>query len=292
MWITFAIISALAITSRTIYTKKILNEKIGPFFTIWITVFIGMILSGLITIIVGFSTPTADFWPILFIRVMLDCIALVSFTYAIKQKEVSLVVPMLTFSPVLTSITSFLMVGQLPSNLGVIGICIIVFGGLMVILSEVNYRNFSANIPLLKTTALVLVTLICWSFLAPLHKLGIDNSSSITYLFFGNIAFSLVFFLPAVLIDKSDFKRFLKLKVSPAVYLLGLFLIIEFGSQLIAIQSGLVGYVSAIKSSNIVITTIAAIVLLKERPGKLKLFIRLLGTFAAAVGVALIVLAR
>jgi len=292
MWIIFAVISALAITARTLYTKKILNEKIGPFFTIWITVFIAMIFSGVVGLIVGFTTPTADFWPILLFRVILDSIALVSFTYAIKQKEVSLVVPMLAFSPVFASISGFVMVGQLPSDIGIIGICIIVLGGLMVVLAEVDYHSFRANISLLKTIGLLLVTLICWSFLASLHKLGIDNSSSVTYLFLGNLAFSLVFFLPALLIDKVDFKKFTKLKISPGVYLLGLFLVIEFGSQLIAIQSGLVGYVSAIKSSNIVITTIAAIVLLKERPGKFKLAIRIAGTLVAVIGVVLIVLTR
>lgn len=118
--------------------------------------------------------------------------ATVLYVKALKLSDLSLVVPMLSFTPLFMLVTSRLMLGEAPGGSGSAGVVLIVAGSYMLNSRHRHVGFFEPFRRLVsdKGTRYALITALIYSVGANLDKMAVARSSSvvwITYLVTGNV---------------------------------------------------------------------------------------------------------
>jgi drug/metabolite transporter (DMT)-like permease len=72
--------------------------------------------------------PAAGLWPWLAVALPLEILAMVLYVLAIRDSPLSLTLPYLAFTPVFTSLTGYLLLGETLSGRGFLGILLVVLG--------------------------------------------------------------------------------------------------------------------------------------------------------------------
>lgn len=284
MGILFGSLSAIALSLRNFLSKRRLddtNEYILMFSSVFFCLPIGIVL----VMLNGFTISSSSFWVIVVLRVFLDVVAYIAFLRAIKFREISLIIPLTSLVPVFSIITSSVISNQQVPAQGILGIIIVCASNILLLSSEINIKKLSDSKHLLKPFLYVLLMSVIWAFLDPVHNEGIKVSSPYTYFLIGNIAFTVVFFIMALFLARKELKGFFNVQTMKNLSPIGLLLSVEFVSQLVALGYTLVSYVSAIKSANIILTSILGIIFLKEKSSSLKV----LSIILSLVGVLIII---
>jgi drug/metabolite transporter (DMT)-like permease len=130
LWILLALLGAIANASYFIIIKRYittLNPKIltGVGFTF------GGFLLFVVSAIRGFPVIGQDFYSAFAVTAVLNIISLSLIFKALFTSDLSLSIPMLSFTPVILIGTSYLLLNEVPTLPGVAGICIIVTGSYM-----------------------------------------------------------------------------------------------------------------------------------------------------------------
>lgn len=288
MWIFFSIFAVLGLTSRNLLTKVGLG-KVNEYILLFFTVFGALLVGVVLVLINGIEISDSSFWRIFLIRVFLDTVAAITLFKALKSKAVSYVVPLTAITPIFTIISGYFINGDSISSTGLLGISIIVLGSIFVVVSEIDKKKGKRGLEeLVLPTLLIMVTTISWGILDAVHKEGIEVSSPYTYFFLGNLAYVIIFFFLSFLFARKDFEVLKDKKLLSINLSLGFLLSIEFLSQLFALQDGIAAYVSAIKSLNIVFTTILAFLFLKEGKSGNR-FMKLIGVAISFLGALLLI---
>ncbi len=288
MWIFFSILAVFGLTSRNLLTKVGLgkvNEYIVIFFTVFGAFFVGVVL----VLINGLVISDSSFWRIFLIRVFLDTVAAITLFKALKSRAVSYVVPLTAITPIFTILSGYFINGDSISSFGFLAILIIVLGCILVVVSEIDMKKGKRGLKeLVLPTLLIMITTISWGILDAVHKEGIEVSSPYTYFFLGNLAYVIIFFFFSFIFARKDFKVLKDKKLLSINLSLGFLLAIEFLSQLFALQDGIAAYVSAMKSLNIIFTTILAFLFLKEGKSGNR-FMKLVGVLVSFLGVLILI---
>jgi drug/metabolite transporter (DMT)-like permease len=262
MWALFATTSAISVTARNLFSKHFLKGY-SQHLVMWATFAGAVVFSGVAAAIAGMQIKDSMFWQILAIRLLIDTIAALTFTRALKLESVSYVIPMLGLIPVVSSIAGFLLSGQVLSQAAIIVIIVIVTATTGIFLTELRLDKSKKG--LIEATVLILITVLCWGVLGPIHSRGMALSTTYTYFFISNIFFLIIFSAILVIFDRAGAKKLIKREVDPKIFLLGLLLGVEFLAQLLAYSTGLVGIVDSIKSSNAGLSAVAGWQLFKEK---------------------------
>lgn len=261
-------------SSTDILSKEGLDKDIDPItvtlfyrlFGIPITI-VGVLLFG------GIPTLTNEFWYALSITVPISVIATFLYVKALEVSDVSLISPLSAISPAILLLTGFLILGEVPSIIGVLGILILLFGLYIMQISkqmEVWYQPIK-NLLSDKGAQIVFLQIILYSISAPLDKVGVQASSPVFYTF--SVYFGLcVLFLPIYLyyytteqtttITKSDLKM-----IAPIGFLNGVASLI----QMTAISMILVVYVISLKRLGVLISTLYGVFVKDEGFGRTRI---------------------
>lgn len=205
----------------------------------------------------------SSFWILILIRFFLDFGALFAFYKALKVESVSVVIPLLALQPVLTVGTTFLINQQQASLLGLFATVLV---GLGLSLLFVNESKAGEKKDFLKAASLVLLTVVLYSFLEPLHAKAISFSNVSTYLIISQLLFSVVLVAaslskwPSLVASTLKSKKLMLTNVSMGV-VFGLELAFLFLAFSLAPN---VAYVISISNLQLVITTLGAVLFLKE----------------------------
>lgn len=123
----------------------------------------------------------------LFIAILISgpsmVIATILYMKALKISDISLVAPIKSLSPLFTILTSFVILGELPSYKGLIGV-ILVLIGIYILKIENLDKEFLQPIKSLvgdRGVQLVFIIAIIYSITAPIDKLGVQASSPAFY---------------------------------------------------------------------------------------------------------------
>jgi drug/metabolite transporter (DMT)-like permease len=137
LWILLALIGAVTNASYFIIIKQsitTLDPKVLTGF--------GFSLGGLLLLafsaIRGFPVIGQDFYSAIVITATLNIISLSLIFKALSSSDLSLSIPMLSFTPVILIGTSYLLLREVPSVSGVAGICIIVIGSYVLNMSSAD----------------------------------------------------------------------------------------------------------------------------------------------------------
>lgn len=126
----------------------------------------------------GFPTPQASYWPPGLTSTVLNVAANLAFLEAIRRSPLSITIPLLSLTPVFTTVLAIPMLGELPSPLQALGVTIVVAGALWLHLEDGELSMSSAWAAFRREpgSRLMALTALLWSCAVPLDKLALTAS--------------------------------------------------------------------------------------------------------------------
>ena len=266
--ILFAQSSAILQAIQHILNKKFVkNEK--PFVVIWFTIFLSMFFLIPTVIIDGIPELNEKFYLFLVLRLILDTFALTLYFYAIKHGDISLVVPLSTFSVVFSLTASSILNKEFPNYLGIIGIFTIVFGTYLLNLPKENRRKdlFLPFKLLFKDLAakLILTSAALYGIIYAINKVGIENSSTSFFTFSAALGLLIIFTIVNIYQSKGQFYKQLTPKMFSRFLPIGLVDGVKIFTFMMAISYTFVAFADASDNTSAIYSTIFAGIFFKEK---------------------------
>jgi len=293
LWFIFAFLTALFEATKDVLSKKSLKD-IDEYVVAWSLPCFA--LPFLLPILLFTAIPPLGerFWLALVTGGTLYAFTLVLYMKALKSSDLSITVPMLTFTPLFLLITSPVMVGEFPGIFGLIGIFLIVTGSYLLNINHnkkslsQGYRNrYLAPFKALlkeKGPRLMLVVAFIWSITSNIDKIGLQNSSPLFWVIAVDIYVALLM-LPLCTFRRN--RKTAQIRANwRALLTLGLFGGLTAVCQMTAISLTLVAYVISIKRTSAIGGVLFGYLIFKEKGIRA----RLVGAIVMVFGVLFITL--
>jgi drug/metabolite transporter (DMT)-like permease len=268
MWIVFALGAALLTSFSPIFYKRVLKEA-EALVVVWGVTLLALPLLGLFTLALTPQFPRLDWLFALGVlgSAGLNAVAHLASTRAFKLADVSLVTPLLIFSPVFTVLISAVFLGEVPSAQGLLGVGLVLIGAYWL-----NHRSGAGwlapfkSLTLTPGVALILLAGLLWAITPLFEKIAIlhTNPESPRVAAFAVDALLAIVLTPAVIARGrlSIGKLFLHRR---EFYLAGLIAGIAPVLGYTAVSLGFVGYVTTLFKLSTLITMLWSFLFLKER---------------------------
>ncbi len=283
MWIILAFITAVCEAAKDGLCKKSL-QSMDVFTIAWVwKVFSLPFILPLI-----FFTPVPEhlppeFWTALLVGGGLNILATVLYIRAISTSDLSITLPLLSFTPAFLLFTSPLLVGDIPAPLGYVGVLFIVGGSYLLGVGR-DATFFSPLRALVRDSGarLMLMVALIWSVAANMDKIGVMATSpffwAVCIQSFISLGLTVVLFCM-----RGRLRGRMQANLTPLL-LIGLVTGVGFVCQMAAIKIGLVPYVIAIKRTSIVLGVLIGGIYFLEKDMKT----RVTATLVMLAGVMLI----
>jgi drug/metabolite transporter (DMT)-like permease len=286
LWIFLALLGAVANAAYFIIIKKYISA-LDPRILTGIGFTIGGILLFAISASLGFPAIGPEFFPAVAITVVLNICGLSLIFKALSSSDLSLSVPMLSFTPVFLIGTSYVILHEAPSFFGFLGICIIVSGSYVLNISAGHEHVLDPIRSMMRNRASWYMLLVAFLFAVSINfdKIALLNSDpffgmALTVMSIG-IAFLLISAyslmirrnknkdLPPCPVKKEGEQEIPALGVPQKQFailtlLIGLFVAIEAASINVAYTLQIVPYVIAIKRLSIIFMVLYGTIVLAE----------------------------
>ena len=141
LWVILAIIGAISNAAYFIIVKNHIRKNRDPVILTALGFFFSAVLLLVVSAARGFPAIGPDYCYAVIISGILNIIGLSLIFRAMESSDISLSMPMLSFTPVFLIITSYLLLQEVPSVAGSIGICIIVSGSYVLNISS-EHQHF------------------------------------------------------------------------------------------------------------------------------------------------------
>lgn len=236
----------------------------------------------------GFPELGEKFLYVLILTGFLDAIATASYVRAIALGELSLVAPLIAFTPIFLLAVEAFMLGEVPPIAGLVGIVVIVFGTYVLYIDR-SKTGLLAPIASLLTNSgarLMLFVSFLWSVTTALHKLGVQESSPLCWSASALIV-TAAFITVMMMKDRAKYTEQIKVNVG-FLALLGLLCALTTIGQMTALSMSYASYVIAVKRLSIIFSVVFGVLIFKEGLG-----LKANRVFSAAllvIGVSLMVL--
>ncbi|MCB0322788.1 MAG: DMT family transporter [Bdellovibrionales bacterium] len=262
-WLLFAFLTALTESLKDITGKLNLRHVDEFTVTSCMTSFAALILAPLL-----FFLPTPDltlrFWILLFGATSLFSWSLILYFRAIRASDLSLSVPLVMYSPLFILFLSPILVGELPTPLGVLGVFLIVIGSYLINIRARHigwYAPFQALVREPGPRLMLFVALI-WSFTANLDKLGLQASSPVFWGVCHTVSTATICTTYTLLKRRPPWHAVKR--AAPALALLGVLQAAHVICYMITMGLALVVYGIAMKRASVLITIVIGSYWLKE----------------------------
>lgn len=286
MWFILSILGAFFDATYYVLNKYFLR-RINEYILgggVFITSFFILIVVSLIKGIPGLNLT---FLYAALITSVLNVIAIILYFKALKIGDISLVIPMTSFTPLFLIITSSVILGEFPSRIGILGIFLIVIGSYIL-----NFKTFKTdkilepfkNLFKEKATLYMIIVAFVFSISSNFDKLTVINSDpafgmAFVCLLIG-ISFMVISYFKKQNFIQSYRTNFSKFTLVALVQALVLFTITG------AYFKQIVPYVISIKRTSILFSVLYGFLLFKEK----EISKRFLAALIMFVGVVLILL--
>jgi len=283
LWLLFAALTALFESMKEVFSKHNL-KNIDEYVVSWaIRIFA---LPFLLPLLFFIEIPVLnnDFWMALLFGSGFNVIATIIYMKAIKSSDLSITVPMVTFTPLFLLITSPIILGEFTNIYGMLGIMLIVLGSYTLNIKQRKNGYLAPFKALLSEPGpkLMLIVAIIWSITSNIDKIGVTNSSSIFWVIALNVTLA-TFMFPIMIFKSKNWKNILK-KDYKSLFPIGLFSALSLIFHMTAITLTLVAYVISIKRLSIIGSVLMGYIVFKEDDIKE----RLLGAVIMIIGVVII----
>lgn len=282
-WLIFSILAAFCESMRDVLSKKNLRN-LDEYFIAWALQFFGLLflLPGLFFIEI--PPLKKEFWGALALSGSLNVMAAVLYIKAIKYSDLSITVPMITFTPLFLLLTSPLIIHEVPTLSGILGVILIVIGAYILNIGE-SVKGVMVPFQALlreKGPQIMLFVAFVWSITSTIDKIGIKNSSPLIWSIAVTSFISISLF-PIILFRSVNDNSLIGLTLRSSISL-GLVNALAIFFEMTAYSLTLVAYANSIKRMSIVMSVIFGHYIFKEEGMRQ----RLLGTCIMLLGVILI----
>jgi drug/metabolite transporter (DMT)-like permease len=286
LWIFLALLGAVANAAYFIIIKKYI-PALDPRILTGIGFTIGGILLFAVSASLGFPAIGPEFFPAVAITVVLNICGLNLIFKALSSSDLSLSVPMLSFTPVFLIGTSYVILHEVPSFFGFLGICIIVSGSYVLNISAGHEHFLDPVRSMMRNRASWYMLLVAFLFALSINfdKIALLNSDPFFGMALTVLSIGIVFLLlsayslmarryyntdlPPNPLKKSEQQVTPALSVPQKQFviltlLIGLFVAIEAASINVAYTLQIVPYVIAIKRLSIIFMVLYGTIVLSE----------------------------
>lgn len=141
MWLPLSLYFALWIAISLIIFKRLMRTIPPMLFLLLNIVCTAPFMFMLIFFSGGIPHLSHQFYWLTFVSGVLDTVAAICSIMAIKKSPISLISPISSFNPVFTTIIAAFTIGEIPSNVKLLGIIVIVIGSYVL-----NIKDFKTSI--------------------------------------------------------------------------------------------------------------------------------------------------
>lgn len=228
----------------------------------------------------------ALFWPSVLVHVVLFLFSIVVYMKALGSSDLSLILPMLSFTPIFILILGPMVLGEFPSPIALLGIFAIVSGAYLLSVRHARHGFWGPVKSLIddKGAAMMLAVSFLWALMAMTSKLAVTNSSPV----FALVAtYSITAVLSTVIFSFSGHLTKTSIKENfPSLFVIGVLSFIGNVGLYYAFTLTLAVHAIAVKRLSILIGSIFGFVFLGEKNASQ----RLLGSMLMVIGVFLMAL--
>lgn len=265
LWIPLALFAALVNASRQVYEKQLADT-----FTNYTLGFLVLAFAILPSSVLLFIFPIPDdvwalswnfWWPLLIIWFVLYPLQTYFAFRALREGVLSEVTPMIAFLPVLNTLTSYILIGEIPSLLGFFGICFIVVATFLLLVNGTTFSFRSINKPGL--FALISVGSVALG--TTLDKISILASTPAFYTFVNISGGALVLGLIALVCGNRDEVTKTRALLK-SLTLFGILRALATAASMFAFSLGPTAYVVAVRSSSFLFSSAYGLIKLREAP--------------------------
>ncbi len=284
MWLIYALLNPLSESLKGMIARKISSDTEPLLIALFSTMIPALFyLPVLFFIDLNLSS---EYWLYFLPTAIINVAANILYMHALREGEISLVVPMLSFTPVFLLVTSPLIVGEYPDITGIAGILLVVAGSYSLNLKRGNKGMLEPFRALLKNRGAryMLIISFLWSFSANFDKAAANVSSM-----WQHMSLMMIFIASSI-----AFIAFFQKKIQPAeiktrfwyLVLIGAFSTATLFLHFKALMMALVAYVVTLKRLTGLMSVFLGVFFLKEKGVKE----RMTGALIMFAGVVLIVL--
>ncbi len=196
-WAFLALISAFFTASYDAAIKRFLKGN-DPWFLASGAFLATGAISGVISLFVGIPEIGPGFLGAVGMAVALATVAISLYYSALKYADVSLVMPMLAFTPVVLVISAYFSLGEVPSSAGLAGILLIAAGSYLLNVDDNHHFNAAQPVKSMfknKYSRRALIAACLFGFVVNFDKVAILNSDPFFANTVGFFSLGLVFFI-------------------------------------------------------------------------------------------------
>jgi drug/metabolite transporter (DMT)-like permease len=306
LWILLALLGAVTNASYFIIIKRYITT-LDPKVLTGVGFTCGGLLLSAFSAIRGFPVIGQDFYSAVVITATLNIISLSLIFKALSSSDLSLSIPMLSFTPVILIGTSYLLLHEVPSVSGVAGICIIVIGSYVLNISSADEHILDPVKSMLRNRGSWYMLIVAFLFAVSINfdKIAMLNSDPFFGMALTVLAIGVAFVLMAAysLLSSrnlslpkpvdcaypepvSSSPAFPQRKYLALAILIGAFVAIEAASINVAYTLQIVPYVIAIKRLSIIFVVLYGTLVFSED----ETVKRLMGAALMVTGAIVIVL--
>ena len=265
MWLVLSLISALSDSSKNILAKKN-SASMNSVVATWIWLFYSMAVLVPAAILLGKTGfPDKVFWTAFSIRIVLEVAALILYVTALKISNLSLSLPMLSFSPLFIIAISFVINGEFPKPLSLVGVASVVIGAYFLNFKK-GERFYQPVLSVIrdKGSLMMLCVAFLWSFTSSLHKVAIEHSNPYFYSGLSAVVLTIIFTPLAFISSRKDFVKAIKIENISKLSATGILDGLAILSQMLAQGLTLTVLVVSIKRMSTVFSAIMGRIYFKE----------------------------
>lgn len=160
--------------------RKLLLERVDPLPLVFALTAFQVPVFAAWTWIAGAPGPAAGYLPPAGLSVALNVVSNALFVIAIKVSPLSLTIPLLSFTPVFTTLLAVPMLGEVPGPWDLVGIALVVVGALGLHMAPgrgANPLDLARAFLRERGSVMMAAVALMWSVTPPLDKLAIAHSS-------------------------------------------------------------------------------------------------------------------
>jgi drug/metabolite transporter (DMT)-like permease len=191
----------------------------------------------------------AGYWAPAVASVALNVVANLAFIHAFRVAPISLAIPLLSLTPVVTALLAIPMLGELPTAAQGFGIALVVAGALLLNLRDGARSSLAALLHAVvheRGLHLMLVVVLCWSLTPPLDKLAMQHAPPAAHGFVLCLGVALA--ILALLLAQRRVGEVRQVARAPAIYLLAIVVSVAgLALQLLAYRLVYVAVVETLK---------------------------------------------
>ncbi len=268
MWAILALSAAVLTSFNPILYKRMLRD-VDPLVAVWGVVSLSLPLLAVFAFVTAPRLPALD-W--LFAAGILgsaafNVVARLAAARALKLADASLIAPLLNFTPVLTVLISAVVLGEIPSPRGLLGVVLVLAGAYWVTRSPgQGWRGPAKTLAHNPAVRLVLLTGLCWAITPIFEKTAILHTQpeSPRFTALASSALLALFLTPSALRKGTAAIRTLgryRRELGLTAFVTAVVPVLVYT----AFSLGYVGYVGTLLNLSVLMTVVWGCLFLKER---------------------------